>query len=166
MSFKEFIIILILIITTLGPVSYFNNDSGQGQQFKKIWVKMHRNLLEIYEYLRRNEEEPLIVIENVFSPLQKRVKGYFNPFTAFTGHYALLSDDRRLLKYGLFENEIRKRRKDIKAFYASASIVEQERILKKYEIAYVIADRPMKIRNHLTEVKRSGPFVLYRVRRF
>lgn len=163
MNFKEFLIILTLIGFTLAPVTQFNNNSGMGGHWKETWEKMDRNLLEIYEFLRRNEKEPLIVMENVYSPHLHRRNGYFNPFSAFTGHYSLLSDDARLIRFGIFEDEIMKRRKDIETFYGTDSLPEHERILKEYMISYVIDDGSLKITEYLNKVKAVPPFILYKV---
>ena len=157
MSFKEFLIALAFVLSLLAPLTYYNSGIN-----KTSWVKLDPNLLIIYEYLRKSEKNSKIVMENIYQKPLNRV-GYINPFTSFTGHYSLLSDDDRLIKYGIFKKEIMKRRNDIKIFYGTESLSEHERILKEYMISYVIDEGSLKNTMHLYKVKESPPFILYKV---
>ena len=162
MSFKEFIIALGLLFVTILPITYLNNDNGMGKHLKR-WEKIDYNLLEISEYLRRNEDNPLIIMEDVYSNKNYKDGEYINPMTTFTGHYPILSDAQMMIRFGIFEREIMQRRSDINLFYSTDSVSEYERILKRYKISYVIDNGSLKIKNHLKLVKQASPYSLYKV---
>jgi len=162
MSFKEFIVALGLLSITILPITYINNDNGVDRYFKEWKFIINNNLLDIYVFLLRNVDKPIIVMENVYS-YQDFHMGYHNPMTAFTGHYSLLSSPGLMMQYGLFEQEIADRMRDIRLFYCTDSVSEYERILKRYKISYVIDNGSLKIKNHLKLIKQASPYSLYKV---
>jgi uncharacterized membrane protein len=160
MGFKEFIVILFLLFISVIPITYSNND--RVKELIGDTVEIDPDLLTIYEYLRRNEKEPVVVMQNI-SPENDFEFGGYNLLSAFTGHYPILSREDTLLRLGLFKDEVMRRRRDIKTFYSTDIGQEQRMILEKYKIAYVIDNGILKITKHLEKVKEATPFILYKV---
>lgn len=157
MSHREFLIIFSCICIFIWPITEANHSKGLGDSDRGLWVKLDSDLLVIYEKLRILDEKPRIVME------KNKANGYFNPLSAFTGHYSLLSDDNRLIRFGLFEEEVKERRKDIEIFYTTGSSDDLIKILKKYNISYVIDDGSLKAIPSIMKILFANSLVLYKV---
>ena len=168
MKTPAFLISLLVISLTLVPLSYRSNGTGSFGYQVADWHELESDLLYIWEFLRQNETKPVVVTQNW--KLHGWFKeGYFNPFTAFSGHYPLLSDEKRVERYGIFLDDIQEIKSDRAKLFSGVGRMEASQILRRYDISYLILEHTEEpidytgLIKNLEFVLQSGQYLLYKV---